>query len=130
MNADDAHAIIRANVDRLRDQLRLWDWHIDVRCKRLNEGTAGQCQVQAPYLRASIEIDNEQVSDERELLHVLRHELVHVFCWPFHAYGEHVAEMTEGDSVDSAWTFYLERMVWSVEKLLDAVEKKVGKADV
>lgn len=123
MTVDEARAVVAKHSGALGEQLRLHDWHIEVAYTRLPEGTLGRCRVNSPYCRASIEIDNEQVDDGDEMLFTLRHEFAHIFCWPMHAYGEHVEAMTAGKSNDSAWTFWLERMVWSVERLMDNKEE-------
>jgi hypothetical protein len=119
MDASEVRRIVEANVERLCDQLRLWDWHLSIAYRRLDGDAVAQCDVSAPYLRATITLDNDKMDTEDEVLRALRHELIHVFCWPMHAFGQHAHDMTDGESSDSAWTFYLERLVWSVEQLMD-----------
>lgn len=119
MTVEEARAVVMPNVGSLIEQLRLHDWHIEVAYTRLPENTLGRCRVNSPYQRATIELDNDQIDDADELVKTLRHELVHVLCWPMHAFGTHAHELSDGQSTDSAWTFWLERMVWDVERLLD-----------
>lgn len=120
MDTSEAKRIVRENIHRLRDQLGLGDWHITTTYNRLGDDVAGRCTVHSEYKRAHIEIDNDKCDDEAEVLRILRHELVHIFCWPMHTYGVHVYEMTDGRSNDHMWTFTLERLVRSVEELLEA----------
>lgn len=128
MLPSEAKSVVLANIERLRDDLRLWDWHLEITYGRLDDASA-TCQIHPAYQRATITLDPEQLDDEQDVLRALRHELIHVFCWPMHAYGLHTEELTDGKTVDANWTFYLERMVWSVERLLDLHEVPLEVAD-
>lgn len=119
MDASEARRIGLANLERLRDDLRLWEWRIDLYIGRLDGHAVAECQVNAPYCQASITLDSDKLDTETDVLRALRHELVHVFCWPMHAYGQHASDLTDNAAIDASWTFYLERMVWSVEQLMD-----------
>lgn len=122
MEVSQAKEIVNAHVHHLRDQLRLWDWHIDIEYRHLADDVGADCTVRAAYQQAVIRIDNEKADTPEALLGMLRHELIHIFIWPMHSFGDWASEKSGGELPDEdfhTWTFYLERMVWNVEQLLD-----------
>lgn len=119
MDTSEVKAIVRANIDRLRDQLLIGDWFVNVSYPALEGDVVGRATVHAEYKRAKIELDPAKLDDEAEALRVLRHELIHVFLWPMHAFAVHAHDISDGQSTDYLWTFMLERMVHAVECLLD-----------
>lgn len=120
MDSSKCREILLANIERLRADLRLWDWRIDIFTGRLEGNAVGEVRVHSPYQRAEITVDNDKVDDEAEALRVLRHELIHIFCWPMHAFADSTGDMDEERHKN--WTFYIERMVWSVEQMMDRHE--------
>ena len=128
MDTSELSKIVTANVERLRDQLRLWEWHIDIEYERLGEpgsayGTAGSVSVKGDYRLAVISLDGDHIENEEMALTVLRHELIHVFIWPMHAFGHWAEEKSGGQFAPedhSAYSFWVERLVGDVERLLDA----------
>lgn len=119
MDTSEVRSIVRANLDRLRDQLLIGDWFVNVSYPALEGDVVGRATVHAEYKRAEIELDPAKLEDEAEVLRVLRHELIHVFLWPMHAFAVHAHDISDGRSTDFLWTFMLERMVKAVEDLLD-----------
>lgn len=122
MKRSEIQEIARANIEHLRDQLRLWDWHIDIYYERIEGDAAATVKVRSDYHRADISLDPERLDTEEEVLQALRHELIHIFLWPFHAFGEWAQQKSPGGEMASedyrVFTHHLERSVWFMERFM------------
>lgn len=123
MSEADLKALVEATLDVLRDRLGLQPWTLLVRYDRLPDGEPGNIMIQAPYERATITLDPSQIESQQEALHTLRHELIHVMIWPMHGFSDAITPALPGGGMSAsefeAWRFFLERMVKTVEDLLD-----------
>ena len=122
MDKSELRPIVNRNIVHLVEQLRLWEWHIDVYYEHIEGAASGVVEVNAPYQRAHITLDPDGLNDEETALFALRHELIHVFLWPFHAFGHFAQAKSGGELSDEdhhTFVFYNERMVRNVEHLLD-----------
>lgn len=124
MTEESALHVMQQALPRLKKQLGLETWRIDVRVGRLEPFVHGEVDLAAPYERASIIIDPGQLDDEVELLRVLRHELIHVALWPFQHFARVIgADDATGMSVaafQAVQEFCSERLVRAVEGVMDA----------
>lgn len=123
MTEESALHVMQQALPRLKKQLGLEAWHIDVRVGRLEPFVHGEVDLAAPYERASIIIDPGQLDNEVELLKVLRHELIHVALWPFQHFAQVVgADESAGMSTpafQAVQEFCAERLVRAVEGVME-----------
>lgn len=129
MDKSKARAIANRAIRPLRSAMALQPWSIDLVWGPI-PGDApdglcvkGQCTVSDTYSTAIIEIDHNQISSERELLSVLRHEMMHLLNAELT--GTLRAQMREATTepisgvLDTALMHGVERMVWHMEQMLD-----------
>lgn len=124
MTEESALHVMQQALPRLKKQLGLEAWRIDVRVGRLEPFVNAEVDLSAPYERASIIIDPGQLDDEVELLKVLRHELIHVALWPFQHFVQVVgADESVGMSAEvfqAVQEFCSERLVRAVEGVMES----------
>jgi len=107
---------------RLKDVFHLHTWHIKVYWETLEECCIAECAADPDYHRASITIDPMKIVDEDHFIHVLRHEMLHIF----HAETQLVRRQWERllgrkDSrvLREALDHASERLVYRIERMFD-----------
>ncbi len=89
MDTSKVKCIIEANLDHLKKKFGLQNWDIDITYGNCDGDPAlSMCDVD--YKIIEITIDLVHIDDEAEVLHALRHELVHGLIASFHTYRESV----------------------------------------
>ena len=127
LDRSEVKAIVDANVERIRDELRLHDWFIDIEYgPTSNERWAASCdRAGADYRHASITLDPEMHHSEEGVLRSLTHELIHLALASFDLYRDIITnlipEMQElGSPValaeQRAWTHAVETATTLLER--------------
>lgn len=74
-----AREVVDAHIGTMRDALCANRWTITSRFGRLDQGwKAAEIEMDCPYMQATITFDVQNINDEDDLLHHLRHELLHL----------------------------------------------------
>lgn len=123
MNADAMREAVRETLEKFEDQLGIRDWDVTIDFERLEEGTAGKTTVHPEYRVAQITLDPEQSDTRDYAIRALRHELIHVFAWPYNGLGRIATAFfpddDAGDALMREFHFYMERLVGDIERLVD-----------
>lgn len=118
---------MQANVNRIRDALRLHDWYITIDygpCANPNWGASCD-RSGGDYKRANIIINPEKHETEEEVLSSLTHELLHIALAPLDVYRDIVTSLVpamhtlgspEATAEQRAWTHALEATVTLLER--------------
>ena len=111
-----------AAIRPMRHALRLDHWHVRLHYDRLDDGVMGQCLMYLAHQNAHITIDPEQHDSLKEVLHTLRHELLHLALGYFEQARKTVGQFLQGDPFDAcdvAFTLGAEHGVKVIERFLD-----------
>lgn len=132
LDHSQVRSIVNANIEKMRWALQLQDWQIGVVYVALEESTRAECRLQVGHKKAEIRIDCDQCDDEPDVLRVLRHELLHVYDADMELYRAAVRHLLGGeafDAVDEVFLHAAERLVGSIERMLDH-GLKIGVAEM
>jgi len=127
VDKSEAQRIVQANVERIRDALRLHDWYTTIEygpCSNPNWGASCD-RAGGDYKRATITINPELHDTEEEVLSSLTHELLHLVLAPLDVYRDIITSLVPGMhelggpvavAEQRAWTHALEAVVTLLER--------------
>jgi hypothetical protein len=133
MDRSEVRKIVERELEPLKARLGLSHWSVtvdfDLREPTGNFSTRGQCNFHVDYDKATICFDPDQLDDEAEVLHVLRHELFHIVVSPFSIFMNSIRPFLNTDPVkldmaESVLTHAMERAVINVERLYRGLTDK------
>ena len=119
MTPDQVQEIVEDAINPMAVALRLSEWSIDFVHRRL-DGKA-EITVHPAYRDAAVSFDADNFETDAQVRRTLRHELLHLM----HA---DLTGMRDGDVGEDGgtfesnvrWQYGVERLVWSLERMLDA----------
>ncbi len=115
MDISKARAIVEDNIQAAMWLLNIQQWKIHVEYRDISGpndfdgAVAGQCLANEGYKEATIIINAQEISDEEQLLNILRHELLHVAVSAcYHTFRkacfEHVCDRHAENALMVVWT--------------------------
>lgn len=132
MDRTEAKKIFDDELKKLRWAMGLQDvdfevyWgHIEGGVKsQVTDGQSikGRCIADHCYLRAQIEIDENEHEDADDLRETLRHEMIHVLLMELELFRRQaLSQLSDSacDALDYAWSHGIERTVGRIERMLD-----------
>jgi hypothetical protein len=133
MDRSAVRAIVEREIGPLKARLGISHWSVavafDLREPSGHFSTRGECNFHVDYDKATICFDPDQLDDEAEVLHVLRHELFHIIISPFSIFMNSVRPFLNTDPVkfdmaDSVFTHAMERAVINLERMFEGLTAK------
>jgi hypothetical protein len=133
MDRSEVRKIVERELEPLKARLGLSHWSVtvdfDLREPSGDFSTRGQCNFHVDYDKATICFDPDQLDDESEVLHVLRHELFHIVVSPFSIFMNSIrpflnTDPVKADMADSVLTHAMERAVINIERMFEGLTGK------
>jgi hypothetical protein len=133
MDRSAVEAIVRREIEPLKERLGLAHWHTAVDLGPIEDGAIGQCSRKIDYDKAYIELDPGRLDDEEEILKVLRHELFHVIVSPFDLFERGVANAGLSGAMNAVlgrvWDHAVEQAVINLERMFAGLTRPEKSTD-
>ena len=124
MERSEVKKIVEKHVKQMMLDIGIPHWNVTIEYDRLPYGVKASCDLdRAKYWAADLTIDHEKMDDKGDVLHCLRHELLHILAAPFQHYRAVMTagidhESQEGEREIELWRFAMEQHVLILEKAL------------
>jgi len=123
--AEAIKAVTAKWVNHWKFLLGIDDWDVVFRYAKLEDGTLGECGVEAVHKSAGITVDIEKHKNKQELLETIRHELIHIMHAEFELYRNATIKYLTPNMIDMADDIYsigAEGLVLKVEHMLNKLD--------
>ena len=134
MDRSAVKAIVDREIESLMKRLGIQHWTVAVRYEPEAERPDGQirrgfCSPNLDYNTAAIQFNPEAFDTEEEVLHVLRHELLHVVLSPYDLYKNALAPVLDTDPAKVEvfavlWTHVIEKAVINLNRMYLGLTQK------
>lgn len=117
--------LTRTFVNRWKHLLSIEDWDIQFRYTSLDEDELGSCSVEPHHNSAMILLDLNKIQNKKELLEVVRHELIHITHAHFNSYRQAIIPHLPPNVVtvaDEIFSIGAENLVLKIEHLLKKLD--------
>lgn len=129
MDQSKIEHVVEHNIDRLKQMLELTDWDIKFTYGSC-DGDPAMCNCDPDYQIAIITLDPVYIDNEKDVLHLLLHELIHCHTTMFGTYRQAVSRFlteVEREAMDIVYRNAEERLACNFVRILERINKNENK---